>query len=283
MSSPSERIRDQQHETWDRFSVGWRRWDELVMGSIAPVGEELVRTSAVREDSHHLDVAAGTGEPGLSVAALAPRGRVVVTDLSEQMLEVEADNAARRGISNFETRACDAGDLPFADDTFDSVTCRFGFMFFPDIPGYLAEMVRVAKPGAHISSAVWAGPQGNLWATTILGTIGAHVDLPPPDPDLPSLFPCAPDGFMRSTYAAGGLHHVAERDVLGEFVFESPQQYWDFMTEVAAPVVAGLAMADDPTKATIRDEVLDLAAARTGDGEVRFPFHARTITGEKPS
>ncbi|WP_152971206.1 methyltransferase domain-containing protein, partial [Rhizobium ecuadorense] len=56
-----------------------------------------------------LDIAAGTGEPGLTAAAAIPDGQVVVTDLSENMLAAAAENAARRGLKNFETRLCDAG------------------------------------------------------------------------------------------------------------------------------------------------------------------------------
>ena len=39
--------------------------------------------SAIQQQ--HLDIAAGTGEPGLTVARLAPRGHVVLTDLSAPM------------------------------------------------------------------------------------------------------------------------------------------------------------------------------------------------------
>jgi ubiquinone/menaquinone biosynthesis C-methylase UbiE len=112
------RIRDQQRDTWDKFSAGWKQWDDLVMDWIAPVGEELIRGARLRDTSHVLDVAAGTGEPGLSVAARVPKGKVTVTDLSSRMLEVAAENAARRGITNFETRQCDAGEMPFPEGSF---------------------------------------------------------------------------------------------------------------------------------------------------------------------
>ena len=59
-----------------------------------------------------LDVAAGTGEPGLTAAALVPRGHVISTDLAEHMLAVAEENAAGRNLRNFETRVADAGALP---------------------------------------------------------------------------------------------------------------------------------------------------------------------------
>ncbi|MGO8624689.1 class I SAM-dependent methyltransferase, partial [Rhizobium ruizarguesonis] len=75
-----------------------------------------------------LDIAEGTGEPGLTAAAAIPDSQVVVTDLSENTLTAAAENAARSGLKNFKTQLCDAGALLFADASFDAVLCRFGFM-----------------------------------------------------------------------------------------------------------------------------------------------------------
>src|SRR5215510_7054900 len=98
MRSQLEEIRDQQRQTWDKFSSGWKKWDKLVLDWLDPVGQELVRSAALRDDANVLDVAAGSGEPGVNAAALVPKGMVTVTDLSERMLQVAAENAARRGI-----------------------------------------------------------------------------------------------------------------------------------------------------------------------------------------
>jgi len=274
-------IRDQQRQTWDKFSPGWKRWDEHVLGWLAPVGAELIRSARLRDNSHVLDVAAGTGEPGLTAAGIVSKGRVTVTDLSDRMLEVAAENAARRGIKNFETRQCDAGAMPFGDGSFDAVTCRFGFMFFPDINLGLKEMVRVSKPGARICSAVWGAPDNNSWATTIMSTIAAHVELPPAPPGAPGLFRCAAPGFMAGAYKQAGLNNFVEREVAGELEFQTPEQYWSFMTEVAAPVVAGLAKADESTRENIRLTVLDRARQTARDGKVRLRWSALAISGAK--
>jgi ubiquinone/menaquinone biosynthesis C-methylase UbiE len=114
MPSQLEQIRDQQRQTWDKFSSGWKKWDELVRGWLAPVGQELIQSAGLRETSNILDVAAGTGEPRLTAASRVPKGMVTVTDLSDRMLEVAGENAARRGIKNFQTRQCDAASLAVA-------------------------------------------------------------------------------------------------------------------------------------------------------------------------
>lgn len=281
MDPQLEKIRDQQRQTWDKFSPGWKRWDEHVIGWLNPVAHELISGARLTKDAHLLDVAAGTGEPGLTAAAHVPHGKVVVTDLSDRMLAVAAENAARRGIRNFETKQCDVSAMPFSDHSFDAVTCRFGFMFFPDIDKGLSEMVRVSKPGAHICAAVWGAPAKNSWATTIMSTITSKVQLPTPPPGAPGLFRCAGADFMAGAYRKAGLRNVVEKELTGEVHFDSPEQYWNFMNEVAAPVVAGLAAADERTREEIRLSVFEQAARSASGGKVRLNWAALAISGEK--
>jgi ubiquinone/menaquinone biosynthesis C-methylase UbiE len=281
MSSNLDHIRDQQRDTWDRFSAGWKKWDELVLSWLAPFGEAMIRRVNLQENSCILDVAAGTGEPGLTAATLVPRGRVTVTDLSERMLAVAAENAAHRGLRNFETRACDAGALPFPEASFDAVLCRFGFMFFPDVASAAREFARVAKPGARVCAAVWSAPDKNPWATTVMGTIARHVDMPPPPPGSPGLFRCAPEGTMRAAFSEAGLRDIDEEEVSTFMVHETPEQYWEFMTEIAAPVVAGLAKADGATRERIRTEALEVARRSMRDGTVQMLSTATVIFGTR--
>ena len=276
-----DQIRDQQRDTWDRFSVGWKKWDAMVLGWLAPFGAAMIRRTNLREDSRVLDVAAGTGEPGLSAAALVPRGRVTVTDVAERMLAVAAENAERRGLRNVETRACDAGALPFDDASFDAVLCRFGFMFFPDVAAAAREFARVAKPGATVCAAVWGEPAKNPWATTIMGAIARHVTMPPPPLGSPGLFRCAPEGFMRKVFAEAGLRDIAVEEVSSDMTHDTPERYWEFMTDVAAPVVAGLAKADETTREKIRAEVVELARQSVRDGAVRLRSTATVVVGTR--
>lgn len=281
MSANPDDIRDQQRQTWDRFSAGWKKWDSLVLTWLAPFGDAMLRSADLSNGFRVLDIAAGTGEPGLTAAATIPDGHVTVTDLSENMLAVAADNAARRGLKNFKTELCDAGALPFADASFDAVLCRFGFMFFPDIAVAASEMARVAKPGAKICAAVWSAPSGNPWATTIMGTIARHVDMPPPPSGAPGLFRCAPKAMMAEAFRQAGLRDVAEEEVSTLMVHDTPERYWEFMTEIAAPVVAGLSKADAAAAETIRSEVMELAQKSVVDGKVQLLSTATVIVGTR--
>jgi ubiquinone/menaquinone biosynthesis C-methylase UbiE len=105
----------------------------------------LVELVKPQGDWQALDVATGAGHTAL---AFAPHvGRVVAADLTEEMLAKTAELAAGRGLNNVETKVADAEALPFADASFDLVTCRLAFHHFPNPRRVVGEFARVLKPG----------------------------------------------------------------------------------------------------------------------------------------
>lgn len=105
----------------------------------------LVELVGPRRDWIALDVATGAGHTG---AQFAPHvAKVVASDLTPEMLEQVKKLAAEKGLSNMETAIADAEAMPFADRSFDLVTCRIAPHHFPSIPKFLAEVARVLKPG----------------------------------------------------------------------------------------------------------------------------------------
>ncbi len=278
----ADEIRDGQRATWAGLSTGWEKWDSVIMAQLAPVSAAMIERLDIAEDQHHLDIASGTGEPGLSIARLAPRGRVVLTDLTTEMLAVAARRARARAVTSVETKVCSADDLPFDDETFDSVSVRFGYMFFPDAPAATAEFARVLKPGGRLCSSVWIEPDANPWTTVLMQAIATEVELPPPDPDAPNMYRCAAPGAVGALYEAAGLRDVVEWDVGVELVTSSAEEYWDVMSEHVSLAVTALARADAPARERMRAAAIAGVRAFEQDGEIRVPGLARCIAGTKP-
>ena len=274
-------IRDQQKESWNKFSPGWRKWDDLIMDFLKPMGDEIIRLINPKNDETVLDIAGGTGEPGLSISAKLKGGKVVITDLSPDMLQIVAENAEKKGIKNIDIRACDACELPFEDNTFDSISCRLGFMFFPDMLLAIKEMVRVLKPGGRIASSVWGGAEKNFWVTAIGGTINKNMQIPPSPPDAPGMFRCAQSGLLLDLYQKAGLDNTSEKEVNGMLNCGTADVYWNMMTEVAAPFVSALSKADDPMKEKIKEEVFQIVNQKYPDGKVLMDSSALVIYGQK--
>jgi len=281
MEAHLEEIREQQKESWNKFSQGWKRWNELTMDFLKPHGDEIIRLLQPGESDVVLDVASGTGEPGLTIASMLTSGKVVSTDLSEGMLEVARENAALRGIENFETIVADVSDLPFEDNTFDAISCRFGYMFFPDMFQATKEMVRVLKPGGRIATSVWDGPEKNFWVTAIMGTIKTNMELPPPAPESPGMFRCSENGLIAHLFRQAGLTNIVETEVSGKLNAGSVDVYWNMMTEVGAPIVAALSKADDSLKDKIKAEVFETVNQRYPEGNVAFDTGSLIFYGEK--
>lgn len=277
----ADEIRDAQRATWAGLSAGWEKWDSVIMDQLGPVSAAIIERLDIAEDHQHLDIAAGTGEPGLSIARLTPTGRVVLTDLVPEMLDVAARRGEAEGVANIETKVCSADDLPFDDATFDSVSVRFGYMFFPDMANATTEFVRVLKPGGRVCSSVWVKREENPWTTIPMQAIATEVALAPPDPDGPNMFRCAAPGYVSALYEAAGLRGVAEWDVAVELVTSSPAQYWEMISEHVSLAVAALQHVDEPARERIGAAVIATVSAYETGGEVRIPGVARCIVGTK--
>ncbi|MBV9412358.1 MAG: class I SAM-dependent methyltransferase [Acidimicrobiia bacterium] len=110
MARPDE-IRDGERTKWAGLSAGWEKWDVVIMDQLGPVGAAIIERIDIAPGQQHLDIASGTGEPGLTIAKLAPRGRVVLTDLVAEMLDIAARRAKAQGVANVEMEVCSAARL----------------------------------------------------------------------------------------------------------------------------------------------------------------------------
>ena len=243
---------------------------EAIISSIKPSGKDLV-----------LDIAAGTGEPGLTIAGMLSGGKVVITDVAEDMLVIAAENAKQRGISNIETVACDVCELPFADNSFDLISCRFGFMFFPDMQLAANEMLRVLKPGGRMATSVWNIPEKNFWVTAMMDTINKNMELPQPPPGAPGMFRCCKPGLMKSIFETAGFKNIEEEEIPTRLNVGTVDTYWNLMTEVGAPIVAALSKADDALKEKIKSQVFELVGQKYPEGNVAIDANAIVISAEK--
>lgn len=91
-----------------------------------------------------LDLATGSGDLALTLAAACPGSLIVGADFCHPMLL----EASRKGVANLVT--ADGMQLPLPDRCFDVVTVAFGLRNMESWPGGLAETARVLRPGGHL-------------------------------------------------------------------------------------------------------------------------------------
>jgi len=92
-----------------------------------------------------LDIATGGGHTALAVAPLV--AGVTLSDLTPRMLEKAREFLLAQGVTNAQFQVADAEHLPFADSSFDRVTCRIAAHHFPDMAQAVQEVARVLKTG----------------------------------------------------------------------------------------------------------------------------------------
>ncbi len=98
-----------------------------------------------------LEIGPGTGLQSLHVAPqLGAEGRLDVVDIQRSMLDHVEHRAQARGITNIVATQADAGNLPFADNTFDAVYLVTVLGEIPDSEQVLREAVRVLTPAGRL-------------------------------------------------------------------------------------------------------------------------------------
>jgi SAM-dependent methyltransferase len=175
-----------------------------------------------------LDLASGTGEPAISLASrVGAQGHVTALDMSADLLEVAAQRAHDRGLTNFKTQQADAHNLPFPDNSFDLVTSRFGVMFFRDPELAFREVLRVSRPGARACFLVWASADQPYWSSTV-GVVQRHVGGPLIEPGGADPFRFAASGSLSASMQTAGFKDVHEeaRDVPWTWP-GTPEEIWE--------------------------------------------------------
>src|SRR5690606_24595447 len=145
----------------NQYASGWQKHDEIIREAAVAVSDKLIELAQPQPGDSVLDVAAGTGEPGLSLAQQYPQTTVRSTDIAEEMVAIAQSKAAELGLENFEAQVADVTEMASDDGSVDAVMCRFGVMFFPDPTAAVKGMTRNLRPGRNVVLASWAQPAKN--------------------------------------------------------------------------------------------------------------------------
>ena len=125
-----------------------KRWRRLAA--------ERLQDSLADDGARALDVACGTGDLSLALAA-ATRAHVIGIDFCRPMLEVAA-RKAETIVAGAAFVEADALRLPFRDESFDAVSIAFGLRNLSSVEGGLKELRRVLKPGGRAAILEFSRP-----------------------------------------------------------------------------------------------------------------------------
>jgi ubiquinone/menaquinone biosynthesis C-methylase UbiE len=104
---------------------------------------KIVERSGVKKNHRILDIATGSGFLALEYAK---KGNFVVgCDITREMLLHAREKKKTLGLDDLDLLLSDVESLPFPDQAFDIVSCRFAFHHFPNPEKALREMKRVCR------------------------------------------------------------------------------------------------------------------------------------------
>lgn len=201
-------------------------------------------------------VEAGAVSPGSDVLVIGPdHGRV-------------AGLARERGAAV--TCAHDPEVLPHPSDSFDSVLSAFGAVYAERRDRALAELFRVARPGAAVSLATWAR-SGFMGAW--FGLAARHA-LPDSAPD-PTAWGRAQT--MREELEPHAGYDSAFDAQVVTLEFSSPGAAWLAFSHLPGPIGAAIERLDDDSRASIQAEFLRMLPVPDERGAVDVDARVQLI------
>jgi ubiquinone/menaquinone biosynthesis C-methylase UbiE len=235
----------------------------------------LLRAGRIASGQAVLDIATGTGLiAAATLAAVGPQGRVTAADLSPDMV----DQTRRRlaDAPNAEVKVEDGQSLTFENDSFDTVLCSLGLMFFPDPGAGMREFHRVLRQGGRAAVSVNTVPERS-YNTRVHVAIARHA--PQLAPAAKRVFSLGDESTLQALFEQAGFRDIDVSTRSERFPHDSFDTYFE-------PIERGFGSAGEAFVALPKDlqcQVRKEIRQQVGDtgGPVEIEVEFRFASGRK--
>jgi ubiquinone/menaquinone biosynthesis C-methylase UbiE len=118
-----------------------------------PYALDLMKRLQNRKVKNVLELACGTGRVTKHLLNLVPQdGQLVASDLNPDMIAIAKEKVPDQKI---DWQVIDAQELPFSNNSFDTIVIQYGVMFFPDKLRAFSEAHRVLEAGGLMLFNSW--------------------------------------------------------------------------------------------------------------------------------
>lgn len=238
-----------QRYGWDKAASYYEKyWAE----QLKPSQDRLLEMADLRPGEEVLDVACGTGLVTFRAAErLLPGGRIVGTDISEEMVVAARESAAVNCVSNASFERMDAEEENTSVQKFDAVLCSLGLMYFPDPVNALRQMRIALKKGGRAVVSVW-GQRDRCGWSEIFPIVDSRVK----SEVCPLFFRLGTKDLLARNLVEAGFESVEQTRI------ETTLSYADAEAACGAafsggPVALAYSRFDEPTKTEAHTEYLD--------------------------
>lgn len=262
------------------FNAGHGDGYELTMGRWSRrLAEHFIDFAGVADGENVLDVGCGTGSLSFALAARAPESAITGIDFSQAYIAYAKNKNTDARIA-FEIG--DACLMPFADKSFDRVLSLLVLHFVREPNKAIAEMRRVARPGATVAATVWDACGGFVGNRIFFDTAAALDPAAEKHRARYYTSPMTRPGELAGAWRDAGFTELREGYLTIRMEFEDFADYWVPVTGKDGPLAAYVnSLAADPRE---RFKAA-LSAAYCGgaaDGPRSFAASAWAVRGIAP-
>ena len=264
-----------QRYGWDLAS---NAYDPLWQEQLAPARTWMLELAGLEPGQQVLDLACGTGLVTLAAGEIVgPRGSVLGTDLSGQMVEVARQRAVEQRASNVTFKRMDAETLKLPDATFDVVLCSLGLMYVPDAQHALCEWRRVLKPGGRVALAVW-GKRGNCGWSPVFPIVEAEVE----SDVCPLFFSLGEPNVLAQLCEDTGFRDVRQQRVASALKYDDAETACN-AAFIGGPVALAWSRFDEEVRAEARERYKLAIEPWRCDQGYRIPGEFVIVAGTNPT
>jgi ubiquinone/menaquinone biosynthesis C-methylase UbiE len=269
--SPDE-VRASLHRMWSSVAWAWGANAAYVDARGAETSERMLALTRPVAGERVLELACGTGGPGLAASPLVgTNGEVVLSDVAPEMTAIAAARAAALGLDNVRARVLDLEDIDEPDASYDVVLCREGLMLVPDPVRAACEIRRVLRAGGRAAIAVWGPRERNPWLGVVFDVVSEQLGAPVPPPGLPHPFSLDDADRLASVFAEGGLCDVGVEELATPYHAASFGEWWERTAALAGPLAQRLAALPAPAAQALQARAREASAGYVTQAGLEFP------------
>jgi SAM-dependent methyltransferase len=166
---PPPEVKSLRSRDWDAVAADLPSLeDDAIFAVTAQTADAILDAAGAGPGVRMLDVACGPAQ--WAQTALARGVHLVGVDLSPGMIE-----EARRRNPGLDVRVGDAEALEFPDGSFDAIVCNIGIKGFPRTERFLAEAMRLLRPGGRLAFTTWYEDERNQLFGLVRDAIRRHL------------------------------------------------------------------------------------------------------------
>ena len=265
-------------DQWSEKAKVWSTTSPIGISTDDTFNQMIIAETGIKSGEKVLDLASGTGNPAISIAySMGGQGEVICTDRTLQMLIAAQTRGQNLNLNIIEFVGADMASLPFENNVFDAVTCRFGIMFPKNKVTAALEANRVLKTNGRAAIIVWGDYEENPAFYVPRRAVAKYHGLS--EGPTPSRHAMSAPGTLKEIMAKAGFLDVEERELryknrvndVDNYVTRNLNRSFTKETENMTPIEF----------ARLKDKVISAWQPFFENNVLQVPNYARLALGSK--